>query len=261
MSFSELQPIPVRLRDGAVLNYVRAGTGPTMILVHGVLGDWRSWETHWPALSAHYDCISYSCRFNYPNGNTMAAPNHSAVENAADLEELMEVLGIERTILVGSSYGGFTSLALAVRAPGRVRAVVAVEPPMMKYAEMFEDTVAVAQAFREKAVVTSRAAFARGDDALGTAILSGGIANVAPEALAADVMKRRMQNVMAGRRIALSSDEFPLLAPADLAALPMPVMLMSGQNTAPIFRRSSRGSRAPCPARGTGRRRRSLGSR
>ena len=56
------------------------------------------------------------------------------------------------------------------------------------------------------------------------------------EALAADVMKRRMQNVMAGRRIALSSDEFPLLAPADLAALPMPVMLMSGRGTAPIFK-------------------------
>jgi pimeloyl-ACP methyl ester carboxylesterase len=47
-------------------------------------------------------------------------------------------------------------------------------------------------------------------------------------------MERRMQNAKAARSIALSDDEFPWLAPSDLAALPMPVMLLSGMQTAPV---------------------------
>lgn len=43
-----------------------------------------------------------------------------------------------------------------------------------------------------------------------------------------------MRNVRAARSLALSDDEFPWLDPAALAALPMPVLLMSGANTAPI---------------------------
>ncbi|MEZ5649778.1 MAG: alpha/beta hydrolase [Burkholderiaceae bacterium] len=236
MPFSLEKPSAVTLDDGAVLSYVREGSGPTLIFVHGVLGDWRSWRPQWPAFTVRYDCISYSCRFNYPNGNVNEAPHHSAVENAADLEAFMDRLGIESAVLVGSSYGGFTALAMAVRAPARVRALVAVEPPMMKYAEMFADTAPVAAAFRAKTVVTSRAAFARGDDELGTALLTGGIANRPADSLPTEVMIRRMQNVMAGRRVALSSDEFPLLEPAALAALAMPVMLVSGANTGPIFK-------------------------
>lgn len=236
MAFCDLRPTPVRLPDGAVLSYVRAGAGPTLIFVHGVLGDWRSWEAQWPAFTAAYDCIAYSCRFSHPNGNTMEAPDHSAVDDARDLEALMDALDMKSAVLVGSSYGGFASLAMAVRAPGRVRAVVAVEPPMMKYAERFEDTAPVAAAFRERTVRPSRAAFERGDDELGTHLLTGGIANRPSDSLPAEVMVRRMQNRMAGRRVALSSDEFPLLDPEALAALPMPVLLITGANTGPIFK-------------------------
>ncbi|MCP5265579.1 MAG: alpha/beta hydrolase [Burkholderiaceae bacterium] len=236
MSFTQKPLATVRLADGAVLSYVREGRGPVLIFVHGVLGDWRSWEAQWPFFTRHYDCIAYSCRFNHPNGNTMAAPDHSAVENAADLEGLMDALGIESAILVGSSYGGFTSLAMGLRAPQRVRAIVAVEPPMMKYAEMFDDTAPVAAAFREQAVVPSRDAFAQGDDELGTTLLTGGIANRPADSLPTEVMRRRMENRMAGRRVALSSDEFPLLDPKALAASTIPTMLMTGRNTGPIFK-------------------------
>ena len=47
-------------------------------------------------------------------------------------------------------------------------------------------------------------------------------------------MTSRLQNVRAMRMLALSSDEFPLLAAHDLAALPMPVLLVAGARTEPI---------------------------
>ena len=43
-----------------------------------------------------------------------------------------------------------------------------------------------------------------------------------------------MQNARAARSLALSDDEFPMLEASKLAALPMPVMLLSGAQTAPV---------------------------
>lgn len=236
MPFDDIQPVAIKLPDGAVMHYVRGGLGPIVILLHGVMGDYRSWAPQWEAFTRHYDCISVSFRFNYPNGNTMDAPDHSAVENAEDVVALMDTLGIGEAILVGSSYGAFAALALAVRHPGRVRAIVANEPPMMKYAEMFAETATIATAFREKTIVTSRAAFARGEDDLGAMLLTGGIANKSLEDIPEEQLNRRRQNMMAGRRVALSSDEFPLIDPAALAAIRVPVLLTTGANTGPVFK-------------------------
>lgn len=236
MAFDQLIPEAITLPDGATINFVRGGRGPTLIFIHGVMGDYRSWEPQWQAFTARYDCISLSCRFNFPNDNAMEAPDHSAVENADDVVALMDALNIEKAILVGSSYGGFASLALAVNYPGRVRAVIAIEPPMMKYAEMFEDTAEVAAEFRRTTVIPSREAFERGEDDLGAMLLTGGIQNASIDSIPADKLQRRRENIMAGRRVALSSDEFPLLAPEKLAALEIPVMIFTGSKTGPVFK-------------------------
>lgn len=236
MPLDSLTPLSVTMPDGAIISYVRGGSGPVLIFLHGVMGDYRSWAPQWEAFTRHYDCIALSCRFNWPNGNRMEAPDHSAVENAEDIVALMDALGIDSTVLVGSSYGSFAALALAVNHPGRVRAVVASEPPMMKYAEMYPDTAPVAAAFREATVIPSRAAFERGEDDLGAMLLTGGIQNADIATIPPEKLEQRRQNMMAGKRVALSSDEFPLLPPEALAALPMPVLLVTGANTGPIFK-------------------------
>ena len=236
MQFDKLTPRAITLPDGATINFVRGGSGPTLIFIHGVMGDYRSWEPQWQAFTAKYDCISLSCRFNFPNNNTMEAPNHSAVENADDIVALMDILNIASAIIVGSSYGGFASLALAVNHPTRVRAVIAIEPPMMKYAEMFIDTAEVASQFRKTTVIPSREAFERGEDDLGAMLLTGGIQNASIDSIPPEQLQQRRENIMAGRRVALSSDEFPLLAPEKLAAIEVPVMIFTGANTGPIFK-------------------------
>lgn len=235
MSIEALNPVRLELSNGAHLTYVRAGEGPVMMLLHGVLGDYRSWAPQWDELTQHFDCIAVSCRFSYPNQNSMEAPDHSAVADSEDIALLMRALGISNACIVGSSYGGFAALALTVNHPDLVRATLAVEPPMMKYAQMYEDTAPVAAKFHESTVVTSRAAFAQGDDVLGTMLLTGGIRNTDPNSVDPQVMQRRLDNKLAGRRVALSSDEFPLLTPEQLQAIKVPVRILTGANTAPIF--------------------------
>lgn len=234
MRLLDLTPTAVTLQNGMVLNYVRAGAGPTLIFIHGAMGDWRSWGPQWAAFTAQYDCIAYSRRYSHPNPNPMHSRQHNALVDAEDLEGLMNALGIRSAILVGSSYGGFTALAMAVRAPDRVVALVSVEAPMMRYAKQTPEGAAIAEAFLAAAAVPSRAAFARGDDAAGVAILTCGIIGKKPDEIPAQIMERRMLNAKAARSLALSDDEFPLLPAEALGGLPMPVLLMSGANTAPV---------------------------
>ena len=107
----------VLLPNGVELHYERAGAGLPLVFVHGAMGDWRSWEAQWDAFTANYDCVTYSRRYSFPNRNDMPSPDHSALDEAQDLRLLLDALGWRRVIVVGSSYGGFTALALALDHP------------------------------------------------------------------------------------------------------------------------------------------------
>ncbi len=231
-------PTPVRLPSGIELNYVRggrdAGSAQTVIFIHGAMGDWRAFRPQWDVFTQQFDCISYSRRYSHPNPNPMETRQHNALVDAEDLEGLMDALGIKQAILVGSSYGGFTALAMALRAPERVRAVVAVEAPMMRYALQSREGEQIARDFLATSAEPARAAFERGDDAAGVALLTGGIVGKSPSDIPAAVMERRMLNAKAARSLALSDDEFPMLDAEKLAGLAMPVMLVSGMETAPV---------------------------
>jgi pimeloyl-ACP methyl ester carboxylesterase len=224
------------LPNGVELHYQRAGAGTPLVFIHGAMGDWRSWEAQWSAFTARYDCVTYSRRYSHPNRNDMPSPRHSALDEAEDLRLLLDALGWQRAILVGSSYGGFTALALAVAHPQRVQAVVAVEPPMMRYAELTEAGRQARAAFRRDTIEPANAAFRAGQDELAGRIMTGGINGAGAPAGSTEAMQRRLQNLRAMKMLALSEDEFPLLPPTALAALEMPVLLLSGEDTPAIHR-------------------------
>lgn len=229
-----------RLPSGVELAHDVAGQGHPLVFIHGVMGDWRSWDPQWPAFTERYRCARYSRRYNHPNRNTMPSPDHSALQEAEDLGLLLDRLGWERAILVGSSYGAFVALAFALAQPQRCAALALSEPPMMKYAGLSAAGRQAEAAFRASAIEPANAAFRRGDDAAGARIMTGGISGQPEAALTSEAMQRRLQNIQAMKRLALSSDEFPWLPPERLAALPMPVLLMAGARTpaihAEIFR-------------------------
>lgn len=235
-AFEDLTPTAWALPNGVQLHTVREGQGTPLIFIHGAMGDWRSWTAQWPAFTPHFDCVSYSRRYSFPNHNPMPSPDHGALHEAQDLRLLLDAMGIAHAVLVGSSYGAFTALALAVQSPERTLAVVAVEPPMMKYAHHTAEGHAVAQAFRREVIEPANAAFRSGEDERAAQIMTGGINGAQASVNTGLAMQRRLQNLRAMKMLALSSDEFPLLGPEQLRSLSMPVLLLAGRQTQPVHK-------------------------
>jgi pimeloyl-ACP methyl ester carboxylesterase len=99
----------------------RAGTGPAVVLVHGIPGSWRQLVPLAEDLSADFHLLMPS-RPGY--GATPLRVGHTADEQADALAGMLDAVGIDRCAVVGISGGGPSALALAVRHPDRVAGLV-----------------------------------------------------------------------------------------------------------------------------------------
>ncbi|MDR3081787.1 MAG: alpha/beta hydrolase [Streptomyces sp.] len=104
------------------LSHDVAGDGPALVLLHSGVCDRRMWDAQWPALiEAGHRAVR--CDLRGFGQTPVADGSHS---NAEDVLELLDVLGIERAALVGSSFGGQVALEIAARWPDRVSALMLV---------------------------------------------------------------------------------------------------------------------------------------
>ena len=230
------QPTKIRVR-GVELHYIEQGQGEPLILLHGGMFDYRSWEAQVKAFSQHYRVISYSRRYNYPNNNPLTAKNHSAYVEAGDLAAFIHKLKLGRVHLLGTSYGAFTALALAVEHPELVRSLVLAEPPVLQWLRDTPDGTVVYNEFMTTVWEPAAKAFNEEDDEGAMGILANAFSgtrvfdSLPPERVAAI-----MQNSRAMKALALSSDPFPTLPKDKVGQLRLPTLIITGQNTIKIHK-------------------------
>ena len=127
--------MPTIQANGTQLEYIERGEGHPVVLVHGTLGDYRSWGLQMETFAETYRVISYSRRYHYPNQCKGDESDYSAALHADDLAAFISGLGLESAHVVGTSYGAYTALLLAARHPERVRALVLGDPPVLPLLE------------------------------------------------------------------------------------------------------------------------------
>jgi pimeloyl-ACP methyl ester carboxylesterase len=238
----------LRLPSGVELHHVQGGRGEPLVFVHGVMGDWATWAPQWPAFTPRFACNSYSRRYNHPNRNAMPSPDHSALVEAEDLRQLLDALGLHRVGLVASSYGAFVALALAVAHPQRVRSPRRhrAGDAVLRRLQRRGPRGAVRPSERDVVEPQPTPPSAAATTPWAPTLMTGGISAV-PLRRRGQALQRRLRSARAMRMLALSSNEFPLLPPAALAALPMPVLLVSGADTPAIHRETFRNLAAAMP--------------
>lgn len=116
--------MPLHSVNGITLYYERTGTGPPLVLLHGLgssTGDWSAQIEHF---AAHYDVLALDLR---GHGRSSKPPGpYSIPQFAADTAALLRHLALGPAHIVGLSMGGMVAFQLAVDAPECVRSLVVV---------------------------------------------------------------------------------------------------------------------------------------
>ncbi len=103
------------------------------MLLHAGIADSRLWDGHFEALADRYRAVRLDLR-GYGRSPLPGGP-FSYVE---DVRAVLDALDVERTALVGASFGGRIALDLALSHPDRVAALVLAAPALGGWRESDE---------------------------------------------------------------------------------------------------------------------------
>lgn len=104
--------------------YLSRGEGtPPIIAIHGAGGVGRYWGNQVASLGN----VTQLVTFDLPGHGRSTGPTHTSIDEGAQrVTALMNVLGMQRAILMGHSMGGAIALWLALHQPDRVAGLVLV---------------------------------------------------------------------------------------------------------------------------------------
>lgn len=108
--------------DGHSIAYRQAGQGTPLVLLHGFLCDSRCWKPQLEGLSDAFMVIAWDA----PGAGLSSDPPESftLADWSRCLAQLLDRLAIERTHLVGLSWGGVLAQEFSSRYPARVSRLV-----------------------------------------------------------------------------------------------------------------------------------------
>jgi len=113
--------------NGYDLAYAEEGSGDPVLLIHGTLGDQRSWAAQMAPLGARFRVLALSMRHCWP-GRWEEGGDFTIDRHVADVVGLITALGQGPVRLVGHSRGGHIAFRIAERHPELLRALVLAEP-------------------------------------------------------------------------------------------------------------------------------------
>jgi pimeloyl-ACP methyl ester carboxylesterase len=114
--------MPLADVNGTEIYYEVHGSGPTLVLAHGVGGNHGIWWQQLPYLSQWYSVVTFDHRGFGRSKEIPEGPHRK--DYVDDLLGLLDHLEIDRAALVGQSMGGTSCLAMAGWHPQRVAALV-----------------------------------------------------------------------------------------------------------------------------------------
>ncbi len=128
--------------DGARVNYVEMGEGPTLVLVHGLSGCWQNWLGQIPHFARSHRVLA----LDLPGfgGSPMPEwetniPNYGRV-----VDDFCRELNVHSAALVGNSMGGFISAEVSIAEPDWVDKLVLVSAAGITHARMRKEPAEMA---------------------------------------------------------------------------------------------------------------------
>jgi non-heme chloroperoxidase len=242
---SATQPQPIAI-DGAELHYVMQGEGEPVVLVHGSLGDYRTWANQLPVLAERYRVVAYSRRFHFPSQGDETAGDYTVAQHAADLAALIEGLDLGPVHLVAESYGASVALLCAHHYPHLVRSLVIGEPPLVHWLADLPGGAELLEDYLDGVIRPAQAACRAGDaeEAVehffdGNIGREGAFAQLPPpvrEPLLDNAPALLLDLLAATAAMEDGDDYFGPLTPERAADIACPTLLLAGGRSPELFR-------------------------
>jgi pimeloyl-ACP methyl ester carboxylesterase len=120
---------PLELREltlhGHRIAYRQAGSGPVVVLIHGITSDSRTWRRVMPYLARRFTVIAPDLLGH--GGSDKPKGDYSLGAHASALRDLLVALGHDRATFVGHSLGGGIAMQLSYQFPERCERLVLVD--------------------------------------------------------------------------------------------------------------------------------------
>ncbi|GAA0877835.1 alpha/beta fold hydrolase [Algoriphagus jejuensis] len=103
------------------LNFKKSGSGPPLVILHGLFGSLDNWFSIAKELVEHYTLYLIDQR---NHGDSPHSDEWDYAAMVEDLKELLDADGLEKIYLMGHSMGGKTAMNFAVKYPERVEKLI-----------------------------------------------------------------------------------------------------------------------------------------
>lgn len=151
-----------------ILAATEAGSGPPVVLLHGLFGAGQNWGAIRNALAPRFRVLTPDLR---SHGASPRAPDMSYAAMADDVAAAMDGAGIASAAVLGHSMGGKVAMTMALAHPDRVERLVVADIAPVRYPPALRGYVAAMQGIPLQAGLTRREA----DAALAASIPEAGI--------------------------------------------------------------------------------------
>jgi len=135
------------------LAFEALGSGPPVVILHGLFGAGRNWTQVAQALAADHRVYLPDAR---NHGASPWAESMSYVEMAGDVLALVEREQLQRPFVIGHSMGGKTAMALALSHPLAIGGVAVIDIAPESYADQFSSYVSTMRSFDAANVASQR---------------------------------------------------------------------------------------------------------
>lgn len=113
--------------DGARMHYLKAGSGPPLILIHGIIGSSFSWRRNLDSLAQ--DSTVYAVDLlGLGESDRVEGLDAGMPATAERMVRFMDAVKVDSAHVLGTSHGGAVAMLLAANHADRVRELVLVAP-------------------------------------------------------------------------------------------------------------------------------------
>lgn len=110
--------------DDLVIHYRDEGTGPTLVLLHGVASSLHTWDKWVERLEPHYRILRIDLPGHGLTGKDPRVEDYDLAYMIDKLDKFLNKLSIDQMYLVGNSLGGYISWNYALHRPDRVKKMI-----------------------------------------------------------------------------------------------------------------------------------------